>query len=713
MTLPSRRLGAWAAEIDAACDRFEAAWKAGRSPRLEDYLANASASQQGEVLLALLGIELELLARQRISPHPQTYLDRFPNFASAIHEAFNHATLIKGTSDTSLSQDSSLIDKPGSSTAASASSLPRAIGRFEILARLGEGAFGTVYRARDSKLDREVAIKVPRPEALDDGYDLNRFLREAQAAATIHHPNICPVHEIGEADGLPYIVMTFVDGPSLADHLHQHAKPLAEVEAIALIRQLASALEAAHAQGVIHRDLKPANILLKTRRITDNTKHQVEPLVTDFGLARRERPDAALQTQAGAIIGTPAYMSPEQARGDVTAVGPRSDIYALGVILYEMLTGRRPFTGSTGEVLGSILHVAPVPPSKHRPGLDPRLESVCLKAMAKDPGQRYQSMTAFAEALQELGHEPRKHWPTWPWFVAASLFLIPLIWAAWQWLPTSPPPITALVSQPPPPEPAPPVDVPLASDPLARLTEQEQGLLDLIDAERDKVLAPPLRPNAKLTRAARLQADDMARWQSLTHELEGKSLPDRLAAVNYDFKNIGENVAMNLPRLQDVLASWMDSPNHRENILSPNYLEAGVGMAIGRDGRTYYAVIFGTSKAPLPPNPDWVAANHFQQLGGLVSVTQLNRRPMKLHEVVFDNDIAAGRVTDADLLHLRGLSQLTKLSLLGCAQVTDAGLEHLHGLSSLRSLNLERTNVTAEGVAKLTKALPNCEVKGP
>ncbi|MBO0698461.1 MAG: DUF1080 domain-containing protein, partial [Zavarzinella sp.] len=258
-------------------------------------------------------------------------------------------------------------------------------------------AFGRVYRATDPQLGRDVAIKVPLPAALANDTDRERFLREARAAAGLHHPNICPVHEVGEQDGHPYIVMGFVPGQSLAQVLKARKDPLAPKQAALIARKLALALDAAHKKGVVHRDLKPANVMF------DRERRDV--VVTDFGLARAPRVNDAQTTRDGVLMGTPAYMSPEQARGDTRAVGPASDQYALGVMLYEMLTGRRPFNGTVTEVLGKILHVEPDSPTALRPDLDPKLAAVCLKAMAKDPAARYASMRQFADALAKFATE--------------------------------------------------------------------------------------------------------------------------------------------------------------------------------------------------------------------------------------------------------------------------------------------------------------------
>jgi serine/threonine protein kinase/WD40 repeat protein len=265
------------------------------------------------------------------------------------------------------------------------------LGTFRILAKLGEGGMGIVYKAEDTGLRRLVAIKVPRFDKLHlhDSTSRQRFLREARAAAPIRHPNVCPIYSVGEHHGVPYVVMAFVEGHSLAEQLAGRSRQADCHEAVKLARQVAEGLAAVHAAGVIHRDLKPANILL------DKSGQAV---LTDFGLARPEQ-DTEHLTAEGSMVGTLAYMPPEQASGE-RDLDRRADIYSLGVVLYELLAGRLPFQGSATRVMGQMLSRNPPPPSQFRPDLDPALESIVLKAMARELENRYASAEAFADALR-------------------------------------------------------------------------------------------------------------------------------------------------------------------------------------------------------------------------------------------------------------------------------------------------------------------------
>ncbi len=276
-----------------------------------------------------------------------------------------------------------MAESPGRGAIAA---LPKQFGPYRVVRPLGRGGMGVVFLAEDTRLSRLVALKVCNV-SIADKPTLERFRREATSAAALRHPGLCPVYEFDVRDDIPYLAMAYIDGPTLADWMTSRV-PLEPRTAAVLVSKMAAAIQAAHARGVVHRDLKPGNVLLEKN----------SPVIVDFGLARQTGGGANL-TKKGAVVGTPSYMSPEQVRGD-NDIGPGCDVYALGVILYEMLTGRRPFEGPTGVVLAQILYTPVAPPSKHRPDLDRQLEAVCLKAMAKAPQARYASMTELAKALE-------------------------------------------------------------------------------------------------------------------------------------------------------------------------------------------------------------------------------------------------------------------------------------------------------------------------
>jgi tetratricopeptide (TPR) repeat protein len=263
---------------------------------------------------------------------------------------------------------------------------------YEIHGVLGRGGMGVVYRARQVSLKRLVALKMVLAGPLAGPAELARFRAEAEAVARLQHPNIVQIHEVGEHQGGPFFSLEYVDGGSLAQKLR--GGPLPGRQAAELVETLARAVHHAHQRGVVHRDLKPANVLL----LADGT-----PKVTDFGLAKRLEGDAG-QTQSGAVMGTPSYMAPEQAAGKVKEVGPLADVYALGAILYECLTGRPPFRGDTlMATLQQVLTEEPVPPSRLQPRVHRDLETICLKCLRKDPRQRYPSAVAVAEDLARFG----------------------------------------------------------------------------------------------------------------------------------------------------------------------------------------------------------------------------------------------------------------------------------------------------------------------
>jgi serine/threonine-protein kinase len=257
---------------------------------------------------------------------------------------------------------------------------------YELFGLLGQGAMGVVYRARDRQLDRPVAIKFLH--GVDPSLTM-RLVREARAQARIDHPHVCRVNEVGEVEGRAYIALQLVEG----EPLHKIAERMSLDAKVALMTEVAAAIQEAHQCGVIHRDIKPANILVESREAG------WFPIVTDFGLAREATAEARL-TRSGALIGTPSYMSPEQARGDVRAIDRRSDVYGLGATLYELLTGRPPFADpSLAQLLSRVIQDEPPPPRSLVPSLPIDLETVTLKCLAKDPAQRYPSARSLADDL--------------------------------------------------------------------------------------------------------------------------------------------------------------------------------------------------------------------------------------------------------------------------------------------------------------------------
>ncbi len=400
--------------IDEACDRFETAWRGGTRPDLEAFLAGFDGLERDRLLRELLAIELDLKRQQDEPTDPDVYRKRFPGRDELLDELFaryepsrhqeprhptvdgpvNNRPTIDGPAGergrrfadaTDLGSDG--LDAHDHSSSRGWSSGPNAQG-YEVLEELGRGGMGIVYRARQVALNRLVALKVIKSAEFASDIELIRFQNEAEAVAQLDHPHIVPIYEVGRKAGQRYFSMKLVSGSSLDKKLEQF---LPDVTASArLVAIIAEAIHHAHVRGILHRDLKPANILLD---------EQGQPHVTDFGLARRIETGSGL-THSGYPVGTPAYMSPEQVRGDKGAFTTATDVYGLGSILYALLTGHAPFVGSSlAETLDKVRGEAPEPPRKVNARVPRDLEIICLKCLQKDPDRRYPSARALADDL--------------------------------------------------------------------------------------------------------------------------------------------------------------------------------------------------------------------------------------------------------------------------------------------------------------------------
>jgi len=286
-------------------------------------------------------------------------------------------------------------------------------GRFELRECLGKGGHGTVYRAWDPSLQREVALKIPR-YAVFDRSARDQFLREGRTAGRLQHPNLVPVHEVGEVDGACYLALKYCPGPTLAAWLTEHPHGIESYVAANMVRKLANAVGHAHDEGVLHRDIKPENVILEPT--TRNGRQEFEPKLTDFGVAKLLDPSVT-ETRTGVVIGTLPYMAPEQASAERGAIGPSVDIYALGVLLYELLSGRVPHRGETQtETLRSILLDEPTALRKLRPEIPRDLEAICLKCLEKNPQRRYAQAADLSDDLRRfLEHQPTLARPVaWP-----------------------------------------------------------------------------------------------------------------------------------------------------------------------------------------------------------------------------------------------------------------------------------------------------------
>ncbi len=376
-------------EIDEVCDRYEADRRQGIQPSLRIFLDGFEPRDRPALFRELLALDLAYRAEEGEGPNAQEYRDSFPEYIDLINVAFrqreNAAETVDAVSGEAVIELETAPGAPDNVTGLRAAL--RAAG-YEVLEELGRGGMGLVLRAHQASLNRTVAVKVIRSGGFASTTERRRFLNEAESVARLDHPHIVPVYEVGQSHGLHFFSMKLVNGASLDRRLDSYsADPHASAKLVAVV---AAAVHHAHQRGILHRDLKPANILID---------EQGQPHVTDFGLARHVEPNSEL-TISGALVGTPSYMSPEQAKGTRGGSTTATDIYGLGSILYALLTGRPPHTGSSVlETLDLVRGTAPEPPSKLNRRVPRDLEIICLKCLEKDPGRRYESAGALTDDL--------------------------------------------------------------------------------------------------------------------------------------------------------------------------------------------------------------------------------------------------------------------------------------------------------------------------
>ncbi len=454
--------------LERVLDRFENAWNQGDRPALSDYLA-AAATERRLLLIELIHEDLEYRIQTGEPARVEMYLKHYPelrddpavvlDLVAAEYDCRREREPgdLRGEFQQRFPEFGDALDQrlaplagaaprrpkpvPPSATVAPQATLPEEpvagfphVPGYEILGVLGRGGMGVAYKARQTSLKRLVALKMVAAGILAEPQELARFQAEAEAAAALQHPNIVPIYEVAEHQGQPYFSMEFIDGGSLAGAVGSGQWAVDSKDGprrvAALVETLARAIHYAHQHGIAHRDLKPANILLQRgegRGARDEGQDSSAlaphpsslapiPKITDFGLAKR-LDSGTTGTQTGVILGTPSYMAPEQAAGRTRAIGPPTDVYALGAILYEMLIGRPPFQGETLlETVRQVRDEEVVPPRRLRPGVPRDLETICLKCLRKEPGHRYASALALADDLRRfLNGEPVLARPVGVW----------------------------------------------------------------------------------------------------------------------------------------------------------------------------------------------------------------------------------------------------------------------------------------------------------
>lgn len=374
-------------EIDQQCLAFENAWKTGEPPAIERFLEEVPEAERAALLRELLLIDVACRRQRGEKPAAADYQARFPGMSGAIAATFEQPTVDLVVDPASVKTKAEDLASVPMLTSTDEERSAR-FGDYDLLGQIARGGMGVVYKARQRSLRRTVALKMILSGQLASEREVQRFQAEARAAAQLDHSGIVPIYEVGEQGGQHYFTMGYVEGQSLADRLA--AGPMEPRPAADLVKAVAEAVHYAHQHGVIHRDLKPANILLD---------REGRPRVTDFGLAVQANDETHL-TATGQVLGTPSYMPPEQAWAQFDRIGPASDVYSLGAVLYHLLTGRPPFQAANPmETLMQVRSKEPVPLRQLNPGVPRDLETITLKCLDKQPVRRYASAQELADEL--------------------------------------------------------------------------------------------------------------------------------------------------------------------------------------------------------------------------------------------------------------------------------------------------------------------------